>query len=39
MLREQGYGDVAVAYSDSTADLPLLMAAKGTRGGESQAQA
>lgn len=28
MLREQGYGDVAVAYSDSTADLPLLMAAK-----------
>ncbi|HHW4681184.1 MAG TPA: haloacid dehalogenase-like hydrolase [Xylella taiwanensis] len=28
MLREQGYRDIAVAYSDSTADLPLLMAAK-----------
>jgi phosphatidylglycerophosphatase C len=28
MLREQGYGDIAVAYSDSTADLPLLLAAK-----------
>ncbi|SEK41791.1 phosphatidylglycerophosphatase C [Pseudoxanthomonas sp. GM95] len=27
MLREQGYGDIAVAYSDSTADLPLLKAA------------
>ena len=28
MLRERGYGDIAVAYSDSTADLPLLKAAK-----------
>ncbi|HHW4679556.1 MAG TPA: haloacid dehalogenase-like hydrolase [Xylella sp.] len=28
MLRELGYCDVAVAYSDSIADLPLLMAAK-----------
>jgi phosphatidylglycerophosphatase C len=28
MLREQGYGDIAVAYSDSTADLPLLKAAR-----------
>lgn len=29
MLREAGFvGDVAVAYSDSTADLPLLQAAK-----------
>lgn len=28
MLREQGYGDIAMAYSDSTADLPLLKAAK-----------
>lgn len=28
MLRERGYGDVAVAYSDSTADLPLLLAAR-----------
>lgn len=28
MLREQGYGDIAVAYSDSTADLPLLLAAQ-----------
>ncbi|WP_066098335.1 haloacid dehalogenase-like hydrolase [Xanthomonas massiliensis] len=27
MLRERGYGDIAVAYSDSTADLPLLLAA------------
>ena len=27
MLRERGYGDVAVAYSDSCADLPLLKAA------------
>lgn len=27
MLRERGYGQVAVAYSDSTADLPLLEAA------------
>lgn len=27
MLREQGYGQVAVAYSDSSADLPLLLAA------------
>jgi len=27
MLRERGYGDVAVAYSDSSADLPLLKAA------------
>lgn len=27
MLRERGYGDIAVAYSDSTADLPLLRAA------------
>lgn len=28
MLRECGYGDIAVAYSDSSADLPLLKAAK-----------
>ncbi|MDR2872085.1 MAG: haloacid dehalogenase-like hydrolase [Xanthomonadaceae bacterium] len=28
MLRERGYGDIAVAYSDSVADLPLLKAAK-----------
>ncbi len=28
MLRERGYGDIAIAYSDSTADLPLLKAAK-----------
>ncbi len=28
MLRERGYADIAVAYSDSTADLPLLLAAK-----------
>jgi phosphatidylglycerophosphatase C len=28
MLREQGYGDIDVAYSDSSADLPLLKAAK-----------
>ena len=29
MLREAGFlGDVAIAYSDSTADLPLLQAAK-----------
>ncbi|MCL7715385.1 haloacid dehalogenase-like hydrolase [Stenotrophomonas mori] len=27
MLRERGYGDIAIAYSDSTADLPLLKAA------------
>ncbi len=27
MLRERGYGDIAVAYSDSAADLPLLQAA------------
>jgi len=27
MLRECGYGDIAVAYSDSSADLPLLRAA------------
>ncbi|WAC63005.1 haloacid dehalogenase-like hydrolase [Pseudoxanthomonas sp. SL93] len=27
MLRERGYGDIAVAYSDSSADLPLLKAA------------
>lgn len=27
MLRERGYGHIAVAYSDSTADLPLLRAA------------
>ena len=28
MLRERGYGEIAVAYSDSSADLPLLKAAK-----------
>ena len=28
MLRERGYGEIAVAYSDSSADLPLLRAAK-----------
>ena len=28
MLRERGYGEIAVAYSDSSADLPLLQAAK-----------
>lgn len=28
MLRERGYGDIAMAYSDSTADLPLLLAAR-----------
>ncbi|WDS35613.1 haloacid dehalogenase-like hydrolase [Pseudoxanthomonas sp.] len=28
MLREQGYGDIAAAYSDSAADLPLLLAAR-----------
>ncbi|TAA09973.1 HAD family hydrolase [Pseudoxanthomonas winnipegensis] len=28
MLREQGYGEIAMAYSDSTADLPLLKAAR-----------
>ena len=28
MLRELGYGDIAIAYSDSTADLPLLRAAR-----------
>jgi len=28
MLRAQGYGDIAMAYSDSRADLPLLQAAK-----------
>ncbi|HEY0332992.1 MAG TPA: haloacid dehalogenase-like hydrolase [Stenotrophomonas sp.] len=28
MLRERGYGDIAIAYSDSTADLPLLQAAR-----------
>lgn len=28
MLRERGYGEVAVAYSDSSADLPLLLAAR-----------
>lgn len=28
MLRERGYGHVDVAYSDSTADLPLLVAAR-----------
>lgn len=27
MLREQGYAEIAVAYSDSSADLPLLRAA------------
>ena len=28
MLREQGYGDIDIAYSDSSADVPLLKAAK-----------
>ena len=28
MLREQGYVDIAIAYSDSRADLPLLQAAR-----------
>lgn len=28
MLRERGYGDIDVAYSDSSADLPLLKVAK-----------
>ncbi len=28
MLRERGYGDIDIAYSDSTADLPLLRAAQ-----------
>lgn len=28
MLRERGYGEIAVAYSDSSADLPLLQAAR-----------
>ncbi|TAA44509.1 haloacid dehalogenase-like hydrolase [Pseudoxanthomonas winnipegensis] len=28
MLREQSYGEIAVAYSDSKADLPLLKAAR-----------
>ncbi|MFT4198250.1 MAG: haloacid dehalogenase-like hydrolase [Pseudoxanthomonas sp.] len=28
MLRERGYGDIHTAYSDSTADLPLLRAAR-----------
>ena len=28
MLRERGYADIAIAYSDSSADLPLLQAAK-----------
>ncbi|KAF1708935.1 haloacid dehalogenase [Pseudoxanthomonas kalamensis DSM 18571] len=28
MLREQGYGDIDIAYSDSSADLPLLQAAR-----------
>ena len=28
MLEERGYGEVAVAYSDSSADLPLLRAAR-----------
>lgn len=28
MLRERGYADIDVAYSDSSADLPLLRAAK-----------
>ena len=28
MLRERGYGDIEVAYSDSSADLPLLRAAR-----------
>ncbi len=28
MLRERGYGDIDIAYSDSAADMPLLKAAK-----------
>ncbi|MBB1472895.1 MULTISPECIES: haloacid dehalogenase-like hydrolase [unclassified Luteimonas] len=28
MLRERGWGDIAIAYSDSSADLPLLRAAR-----------
>ncbi|MDH5835416.1 haloacid dehalogenase-like hydrolase [Luteimonas kalidii] len=28
MLRECGYGEIAIAYSDSSADLPLLKAAR-----------
>lgn len=28
MLRERGYGDIDIAYSDSWADLPLLKAAR-----------
>jgi phosphatidylglycerophosphatase C len=28
MIREAGYGDIAIAYSDSSADLPLLQAAR-----------
>ena len=28
MLRERGYGEIAAAYSDSSADLPLLKAAR-----------
>lgn len=28
MLREHGYGRIDIAYSDSSADLPLLKAAK-----------
>ncbi|MBO9716449.1 MAG: haloacid dehalogenase-like hydrolase [Pseudoxanthomonas sp.] len=28
MLREAGYGDIEMAYSDSSADLPLLRAAR-----------
>lgn len=28
MLREAGYGQIAIAYSDSSADLPLLKAAQ-----------
>ena len=28
MLRERGYGSIDIAYSDSSADLPLLKAAK-----------
>ena len=28
MLRERGYGEIAIAYTDSSADLPLLKAAR-----------
>jgi len=28
MIRDAGYGEIAVAYSDSSADLPLLQAAR-----------